>query len=134
MVEWNFDSFGRAIARLEEASARYADAPDEFMRDSVTQRFEIVYELGHKTLRRYLASVAADPEAVVALTFPALIRLGDAKGLLREGWPAWRRFREVRAKSSHTYDEAVALEVLEAVPDLLAEVRVLRDEIARRRE
>ena len=38
----------------------------------------------------------------------------------------------MRAKSSHTYDEAVAIEVVAGIPAFVDEVRHLRDELARR--
>ena len=44
-------------------------------------------------------------------------------------WPRWRTFRRMRAKSSHTYDEEIALEVVAAIPDYLDEARFLFAEL-----
>jgi hypothetical protein len=38
----------------------------------------------------------------------------------------------MRAKTSHTYDEATALEVVAGIPAFLAEVTVLRDRLRAR--
>ena len=36
-------------------------------------------------------------------------------------WPVWRRFRELRGKTSHTYDEAVARDVAAEIPSFMEE-------------
>ena len=82
------------------------------------QRFEFTYELSHRMLKRQLELGAANPLEFDVADFHYLIRSGNEQGLLRSAWPAWRRFRELRAKTSHTYDEAVAL--LAALIRLLA--------------
>jgi hypothetical protein len=66
------------------------------------------------------------------MPFADLIRTANERGLLRGDWPAWRRYRDMRAKTSHTYDEAVAIEVVAGIPAFVDEVRHLRDELARR--
>jgi hypothetical protein len=38
----------------------------------------------------------------------------------------------MRGKTSHTYDEAVALEVVAGIPAFLEEARYLRDQLKRR--
>jgi len=39
----------------------------------------------------------------------------------------------MRSQTSHTYDEAKALEVVAAIPDFLAEAEYLRDQLRQRR-
>jgi nucleotidyltransferase substrate binding protein (TIGR01987 family) len=116
----------RAVARLTEGLARYAlDTSDDQIRDGLIQRFEFTYELSHRTLKRYLVTMAGAPEPFDTMTFPDLIRSGNDAGLLRSEWAAWKRFREVRAKSSHTYDPGVAMEVVAEIPDFLTEAQYL---------
>lgn len=120
----------QALARLEEGWARYElDRSDTQIRDGLVQRFEFTYELAHKTLRRWLRAVSASPEDVAAMAFADLVRTGNERGLLLGDWPAWRRFRELRAKTSHTYDEEIALEVVACIPEFIDEVRALRDRL-----
>ena len=98
-------SLANAVRRLREGLVRHQTEPgDEQLRDGLIQRFEFTYELSHRTLRRYLVEVAASPDAVAAMPFADLIRVGNAQGLLRGDWPVWRRFREMRSRTSHTYD------------------------------
>jgi nucleotidyltransferase substrate binding protein (TIGR01987 family) len=120
----------QALARLEKGWACYAlDRSDTQIRDGVVQRFEFTYELAHKTLRRWLRAVSASPEDAVAMAFADLVRTGNECGLLQGDWPAWRRFRELRAKASHTYDEEIALEIVACIPEFIEEVRVLCDRL-----
>jgi len=83
-------------------------------------------------LKRCLESVSASPARYDALPFAELIREGNEQGLLRGDWPAWRTCRDMRARTSHTYDEAVALAVVTGIPDFLAEAAVLRDRLQQR--
>jgi broad specificity phosphatase PhoE len=52
--------------------------------------------------------------------------------IVREESNTWRHYRELRSKTSHTYDEAVALEVVECIPAFIDEVRGLRDRLEAR--
>jgi nucleotidyltransferase substrate binding protein (TIGR01987 family) len=122
-----------AVRRLREGLARYEQArADEQIRDGLIQRFEFTYELSHKMLRRYLMQTAASPDEVERMPFADLIRTGTALGLLGRDWPAWRRFREMRALTSHTYGAEAALRVVAAIPEFLDEAAHLAAELAKR--
>lgn len=123
----------KAIARLDEGLARYRlDVSDTQIRDGLIQRFEFTYELSHKMLKRYLEAVSPTPAQYDGMPFQDLIRTGNEQGLLRGDWPAWRQYREMRGRTSHTYDEDVALEVVAGIPDFLAEAAHLRDQLKAR--
>ena len=129
----DISSFESAIARLQEGLARYQrEVGDTQIRDGLIQRFEFTYELAHKTLKRYLEQTAANPAEIDTLAFQDLIRSANERSLLRGDWPAWRRFREMRARTSHTYDEQTALEFVAGIPDFVDEVAYLRDELRTR--
>ncbi len=120
------DSFGRAIQRLEEGLARYQlDISDAQIRDGLIQRFEFTYEQGHKILKRYLEFASASPEQFDEMTFQDLIRTGNEQGLLLGEWMDWRKYREMRSRTSHAYHEDVALEVVEGIPRFLEEAAYL---------
>jgi nucleotidyltransferase substrate binding protein (TIGR01987 family) len=111
-----------AVARLREGLARsQAEPGDTQLRDGLIQRFEFTYELSHKMLKRYLEQAAANPQAYDTADFQYLIRSANEQGLLRSDWAAWRRFRELRGKTSHTYDEAVARDVAAEIPSFVEE-------------
>ena len=122
--------FERAIQRLQEALERFrSDTTDTVVRDGLIQRFEFTYELGPKILKRYLEYASANPEQFDRMTFQDLIRTANEQGLLLGEWVDWRGFREMRAKSSHTYDEEMSLEVIENIPRFIEEAVYLRDRL-----
>ena len=126
-------SLGNAVRRLREGLVRYEREPkDEQIRDGLIQRFEFTYELTHKMLRRYLTESAPSPEEIAPMPFADLVRSGNAQGLLPSDWPAWRRFREMRARTSHTYDAEVASQVASAIPGFLEEAVHFYAELQRR--
>ena len=122
-----------AIARLEQGYARYLlDTTDQQIRDGLVQRFEFTYDLSHKMLKRCLAQAAPTPDEIAQMSFPAMIRTAAERGLLRSDWAQWRRFRDMRNITSHTYDEAKALEVVAIIPEFMADAVFLRDRLVER--
>ena len=129
----DISSFAKAIARLEEGLARYEqNTDDDQIRDGLIQRFEFTYELSHKMLKRHLEMTSPTPDMYDTMAFQDLIRTGNEQGLLLGDWSAWRNYRGMRAKTSHTYDEEVALEVAAVIPEFLREARFLRDKLIER--
>lgn len=126
-------NFENAIFRLEEGLAEYqADTTRTLIRDGLIQRFEFTYELSHKTLKRYLEFASPTPEQYDNVSFQDLIRSGNEQGLLLGDWSSWKRYRDMRAKTSHTYDESVALDVVVGIPAFIEEARYLRDKLRAR--
>lgn len=126
-------NFVNAIARLEEGIAEYhADTTQTLIRDGLIQRFEFTYELSHKTLKRYLELASPTPAQYDDMPFQDLIRSGNEQGLLLGDWSSWKRYRDMRAKTSHTYDEYIALEVVAEILPFLSEARYLRDKLQAR--
>lgn len=122
-----------AIARLEEGWAAYQRDPTQtLIRDGLIQRFEFTYEISHKMLRRYLESASPTPGQYDDMPFPDLIRSGNEAGLLLGDWPKWKKYRNMRAKTSHTYDEEFALEVVAGIPNFIEEAKYLRDQLSQR--
>ena len=122
----DFSPLENAVQRLEEGLARYNSDPSDIMvRDGLVQRFEFTYELSHKMLRRFMEAAAANPTEFDEADFQYLIRSANEQGLLLGAWPQWRVYRDMRAKTSHTYGEEVALKVVAGIPDFLKEARYL---------
>lgn len=83
-------------------------------------------------LKRYLEFVSPTPEQYDNMAFADLIRSGNEQSLLMSAWPDWKRYRDMRSKTSNTYNEDMALEVVAGIPAFLAETRYLRDQIKAR--
>ncbi|HEX3573498.1 MAG TPA: nucleotidyltransferase substrate binding protein [Rhodopila sp.] len=122
-----------AVARLREGLERHQREPaDEQLRDGLIQRFEYTYELCHRLLRRFVRQTAASPEEVDRMAFQDLIRTANQQGLLVGDWPAWHRYRDCRARTSHTYRAETAQQVAAIIPAFLVEAEYLRDQLQSR--
>ncbi len=122
-----------AIQRLDEGMLRYlSDTSDSQIRDGLIQRFELTYELSHKMLKRYLESASASPSEFDGAEFSYLIRTANEQGLLLGNWSDWKKFRDMRAKTSHTYDEDVALVVVAGIAAFQKEAHFLHKQISAR--
>lgn len=122
-----------ALQRLAEGLARYqVDTTDAQIRDGLVQRFEFTYEISQRMLKRYLESVSATPGEYDAMPFADIVRSGNEQGLLRGDWSHWKRYREMRGKTSHTYDERTAVEVVAGIPEFLLEAEYLLKQLQSR--
>ncbi len=101
-LQQRIDQFQRAVRRLEEACAQ---PENEFIRDSVIQRFEFCFELSWKMLRLKLQE-----EGLEAATPRGVIREAVAARLLHDG-NLWSEMLQQRNLTSHTYDDALARKV-----------------------
>ena len=73
----DFSSLKKAIASLDEAVTEYKkDFHNKFVRDASVQRFEYIYELSYKMLKRYLEMTEPSAEEIDQMSFPNLIRMG----------------------------------------------------------
>lgn len=95
------------MSRLEEALAIAPDAP--LAVDGTIQRFEFVFELFWKTLRRFLIEEGEQPS-----TPRETLRAAFAAGWIKDE-RAWLELLDARNETTHTYDEEKAREVYEAV-------------------
>lgn len=97
--------FEKALNRLTEVLAE----PIETMvvRDSTIHRFEFTFEAAWKAMYRWLRARDNDVDEEAAAVIPEAF----ARRLIADekGWGLMRKFRN---KTSHTYDEAIAIEVV----------------------
>ena len=84
----------------------------KMLRDSVIQRFEFCVELSWKTSMKVLGLMTSAPK-------PAIRDMARA-GLIDDP-ERWFKFIDARNKTSHTYDEEIAKEVLEVAEQFLPE-------------
>ena len=129
----NLAPLEKAVSRLTEGLARYEkDITDTQIRDGLIQRFEFSYEISHKMLKRHLEAVSPTPEQFDAMAFADLIRSANEQGLLLGDWSSWKIYREMRSKTSHTYDEEIAIEVVHGIPAFREEARHLLKQLQER--
>ncbi len=133
MMALDLTPLKNAVARLDEGWLRYQQVvADVLLRDGLMLRYKFAYNSSHKILKRYLEQTAASPEQFDQMPFADLIRTANEQGLLAGDWPVWRRYRDMRSKTSHTYDEDIALQVVAGIPAFLAEAKALLAQLTRR--
>jgi nucleotidyltransferase substrate binding protein (TIGR01987 family) len=124
--DFSVSSFENAVKRLGEILVRYQkDTNDDGIRDSVIQRFEFTYSIALKTLSKYLLKRSISTDEIKQMSFNELIRTANQLDLLKSDLILWTEFREMRNMTSHTYDEQIALQVVEIVPKFYEEVLFL---------
>lgn len=101
-LEERTNDYLKALAQLEKAAQQ---PKDEFVRDSVIQRFEFTHELAWKMLRLRLGR-----EGVVVKTPRETIQEALQAGLIEDG-NLWSDMQKMRNLTSHTYKEKLAEDV-----------------------
>ncbi len=95
--------FEKALARLHEIVAL---PENEIVRDALIQRFEFTFEAAWRAAYRWLRARGSD---VAEEAFAVLPRAFANRLIADEG--AWNELRKKRNLRSHTYNQALAVEV-----------------------
>lgn len=133
MSQLDLSPLGNSIARLREGLDRYLqNTSDAQIRDGLIQRFEFTYEMSHKMLKRFLEVTSPNPAELDEMNFQDLIRTGNERGLLMGDWSDWRTYREMRSRTSHTYEESAAIQVVASIPKFLDEAQHLLAQLTQR--
>jgi len=85
-----------------------------------------------KMLKRFLKTTSASPSEFDDMSFQDLIRSANERSLLLHDWLTWKTYRDMRARTSHTCDEAIAIEVVAGIPAFLEEARYLAETLKNR--
>jgi len=125
-------SFESAIAQLQtsldyynsDLSRNNSGIAKQF-RSACIQAFEYTYELSWKMLKRHLEMTSHNPDEFDSMSFPELIRSANEKRLILSDVEKWKEYRSARGGTSHSYNEAKAIEVFEEIPLFLREAEFL---------
>lgn len=132
MSDFSFLPLEKTIERLSEGLRLYAENNSDIIRDGLIQRFEFSYEISHKILKRFLQNISANSEQFDEMNFADLIRSANQQNLLLGNWQNWKKYRDMRNRTSHTYDEQVAIAIVAELPDFLKEIQYLLAKIKER--
>ena len=103
-LKWRqrLNNFQKALIRLNEAIEEHQRTPNDFIKESVIQRFEFTHELAWKLLRDYLQY-----EGYQDITGSrTATRLAFNVGLIENG-EIWMAMIETRNRTVHAYDESI---------------------------
>ena len=112
--------FEKALNSLQEALSAL-DAQEDIklktmIRDATIQRFEFTCELSWKVAMKLAGLSPVAPKPAIR----ELARLGDISNI-----DLWFDFIDARNKSSHSYDEDIAIGIIEVVRTFLPEAKQL---------
>ncbi|GGD57785.1 HI0074 family nucleotidyltransferase substrate-binding subunit [Lacimicrobium alkaliphilum] len=102
------EEFLKATSQLERAVQQ---PKDEFIRDSVIQRFEFSYELSWKMLKLKL-----EEEGLEARTPRQVFQESLVAGFIQDG-NLWSELQKQRNLTTHTYDESLAESVYQFIAE-----------------
>ena len=105
-LEERVSDYLKALSQLEKAASQ---PKDEYIRDSVIQRFEFTHELAWKMLKLRL-----EQEDLFAKTPRETMQASLEAGYIVDG-NAWTDLQKMRNLTSHTYNEELAEEVYSVV-------------------
>lgn len=108
-----------AVIRLGEALAE--DSSNPLYLDASVQRFEFVFELAWKTLRR-----ALEAEGLICKTPRETFKAAYQAGWINEE-DLWIQMLDDRNVTSHTYDEPIAVEIYEHIKNYFPEFKKLSE-------
>jgi nucleotidyltransferase substrate binding protein (TIGR01987 family) len=107
------NEFEKAVTRLEEALAQ---EKNDFLRDSVIQRFEFTFELSWKTSKKILGTSSSAPKMIIREM---------AQEKLISDPQTWFEYLEARNLSTHTYKEDLAEQVYATAKKSLSDFKEL---------
>ncbi len=113
------------LKSLKDAYSEYNKTQNEYVRDSVIQRFEYTYALAVKFIQRYIELNIPNQEDLSTLTFNQLIRQANEMGILLNDLEQWIIYRQKRNITSHTYNIEKAKEVISIVGKFIEEIEYL---------
>ncbi|HGO5815949.1 nucleotidyltransferase substrate binding protein [Mannheimia glucosida] len=92
------------------------------------QKFEFVYELSLKMIKRQLQQEAASFDELGAYSFKDILRDALKSGLI-DDMAKWVTFRDMRNITSHTYNQDKAMAVYSQIGDFLEYSRFLVEQL-----
>jgi len=108
---------------LKEAWVEYQkNTSNNFVRDSVIQRFEYTFEMSYKILRRFLSEAESSRAEISEMLFNELIRLGSKRGLLLNDLETWDKYRKLCNLTSQYYDEFNTESIIAIIPVFIEEI------------
>ena len=114
-IRWKqrFQNFDRAFVLLREALQRKPADLSSLEKEGVIQRFEYTFELAWKTLKDYLEEGGL---IIAPLTPRQVIKEAFGSKVLADG-QVWIDMLDHRNLLSHTYDQSVFDQAVQAVAD-----------------
>ena len=134
-MKLDFLSLEKAVAQLQKSfdylhSDLAREDPDlrvQF-RAATIQAFEFSYELAVRVIRRQLAQIVASPDQLHEMDFADLMRDAAGARIIPDA-QSYMRYREMRNKTSHTYNVELAEKTVAQMDGFLRDMNYLLDQL-----
>ena len=137
-MKLDYSSLESAVAQLQRSFdylhsdlARKDGGLREQFRAATIQAFEFSYELAVRMIRRQLALIVANPDELREIDFADLMRDAADAGIVRDA-RSYMGYREIRNRTSHTYNAGRAEETVATMDEFLRDMRLLLQELKER--
>lgn len=117
------------ISNDRDQMEQLGEVVEKGVQAGIVQYFELTYELAVKMIRKQLSEIVANPEDLA--TFSNRMREAANAGLIHDP-AAYINYRNIRNRTTHTYDCELTEEAVAAMPEFLESVRFLIEELTRR--
>ncbi|OOF40081.1 MULTISPECIES: nucleotidyltransferase substrate binding protein [Rodentibacter] len=141
MEKLNISTLENAFISLEATLLKLADEKwfnqqDDIVQDTLVagaiQKFEFVYELSIKIMKRQLKLMSGTPEEIDNTDFRDVLRSSAKAGLI-DDVESWIFYRKMRNVTSHTYDQNKAQEIYQNIQPFLESARSLIKQLEKQR-
>ena len=137
-MKLDYSSLESAVAQLQRSFdylhsdlAQEDSGLYEQFRAATIQAFEFSYELAIRMIRKQLAQIVANPDALREMDFADLMCDAANTGIIRDP-PSYMRYRELRNAKSHTYNAEQAEATVDVADEFLRDMRFLLQELRER--
>lgn len=133
MEKLDITPFENAFISLRNTLEKLADEQwfnqqDAIIQDTLIagaiQKFEFVYELSIKMLKRQLKTMADFEDEIEQSDFRDILRSSAKAGLITD-IDSWIKYRQMRNITSHTYDQSKAKQIYEDIQNFLISAEFL---------
>ena len=137
-MKLDYSSLESAVAQLQRSFdylhsdlAQEDSGLYEQFRAATIQAFEFSYELAIRMIRKQLAQIVANPDALREMDFADLMRDAAGAGIIHDA-PSYMRYRELRNATSHTYNAERAEATVDVADEFLQDMLFLLRELRER--
>lgn len=135
VLDATFYSLEQTVVQISDRN--WFDMQPSIVQDTLIagaiQKFEFVYELSLKMMKRQLQQDAINTDDIGVYGFKDILREALRFGLI-EDMSKWVAYRDMRNITSYTYDQEKAMAVYAQIDDFLIESSFLLEQLRQRNQ
>lgn len=124
-----FEDFQKIIKRIEEVLQK--KPADIFVKESAVKRFEFGFDLAWKSVKEFARQEGALKEEEECFSPRSCFKAAKRLGLLEDVEP-WYEMIKGRNEATHIYEESMASDIYNKLPEYLKLLRRLEESLRKR--